>query len=114
MAEQSALAAYKAGQKESKGNKKKTNTFYFPIGRTLTTIGGVLQMVNPQKVMDGINALWDWDLPKAANRLAGIFQGGDYKGGAKTIATGIVLGKALDHTKVNPRVKMGKYGIKLV
>lgn len=114
MAEQSALSAYKAGQKEAKGTRKKTNVFYFPIGRSLTTIGGVLQMVNAGNVQKGIEYLMDWNLGQARGYLGKIFEGGDLKGGAKVIATGIVLGKTLDHTKTNPRLKMGSYGIKLV
>ena len=114
MAKQSAdLTAYKAALASKKG-KKKTNTYYFPIGRTITTIGGVMKMVNAGNVIRGIQAAADGNFYEMTRRFGDVFEGGDVKGGAKVVAAGIVLGKALDHTKVNPRLKMGKYGVKLV
>lgn len=71
-------------------------------------------MVNAGNVQKGIEALVDGNLGIARQRLGDIFEGGDVKGGAKIIATGIILGKALDAMNVNPRVKAGGYGIKLV
>ena len=109
------LVAYKAGlAKKANSGPKKSNTYYFPIGRTITTIGGVMKMVNSGNVIRGVQALMNGDFYEMTRRFGNVFEGGDVKGGAKVVAAGIVLGKTLDHTKVNPRLKMGKYGVKLV
>ena len=114
MAKQSAdLTAYKAALANKKG-KKKTNTYYFPIGRTITTLGGVMKMVNAGNVIRGIQAGTDGNFYEMGRRFGDVFDGGDIKGGAKVIASGIILGKALDHIKANPHAKMGKYGVKMV
>ena len=113
MAQSADLTAYKAALSNKKG-KKKSNVYYFPIGRSLTTLGGVLKMINAGNLQKGVEALMDGNMGQAQQRLGGVFEGGDVKGGAKVIATGIILGKALDHMKTNPRIKMGKYGVKLV
>ena len=113
MTQSADLTAYKAALNERKG-KKKTNTYYFPIGRTISTIGGVFQMVNMRYISAGVKFLFDGNFESAGKDFSRMFNGGDVKAGATMIATGIVLGKALDHTKANPRVKMGKYGVKLV
>ena len=114
MAQSADLTAYKAAITNKQKGKKKTNTYYFPIGRTITTLGGVMKMVNAGNVIRGIQAGADGNFYEMARRFGDVFEGGDVKGGAKVIAAGIILGKTLDHTKVNPRVKMGKYGVKLV
>ena len=109
-----ALSAYKAGEKSAHKPRKKQNVFYFPLGRTLSTVAGVLKMVNPGNIKLGVDALMSGAWNTAGHRLGAMFDGGDFKGGTTLIATGIVIGKALDYTKTNPRLKMGKYGIKLV
>ena len=114
MAQSADLTAYKAALAEKKKGKKGGNVYYFPIGRSLTTLGGVLKMINAGNLQKGVEALMDGNLDQTQRRLGGIFEGGDVKGGAKIIATGIILGKTLDHMQTNPRVKMGKYGVKLV
>lgn len=119
MAEKDIIDAVKVGKSLAKGppdkkRKKGISTMYFPVGRSISTIGGVLRMVNAGNVQKGVEALFNGNFGVARQRLGDVFEGGDVKGGAQVIATGIVLGRTLDHLHANPHVRMGKYGIKLV
>lgn len=113
----SAISAYKAGFKEGKGKpRKKSNTQYFGIGRTLSALGGTGQMVNIGNVQKAYDNLKRGDLQGMLSRLAGLFDvpTEQYLKGVKTIATGQVIGKVLDKTNTNPRVKAwAGFGIKL-
>ena len=114
MAQSADLTAYKAAL--AKKSRKKTNVAYFPIGRSLTTLGGVLRMVNASDIVMAFKNLENGDLGGFSSRIQKALSTSmkQKAEGIGMITTGIVLGKALDTTKTNPRVKIGKYGIKLV
>ena len=115
MTQSADLTAFKAALASRKG-KKKTNVAYFPIGRSLTTLGGVLRMVNASDVVMAFKNLENGDLPGFSSRIQKALNTPlkQKAEGVGMISTGIILGKALDATKTNPRLKIGKYGIKLV
>ncbi len=114
MVQSADLTAYKAAL--TKKGKKKTNVMYFPIGRSLATIAGVLKMINARDVEMAFKNLENGDLPGFSSRMQKAMDTSlkQKAEGIGMISTGIILGKALDATKTNPHVKIGKYGIKLV
>ncbi len=118
MAEKDIIEAVKVGKtlakKPTEKKKKKSNVQYFPILRSIAIAGGVAKMINLRYVKAGLTALSNGDIDRAGDNFSKTFEGGDVVSGAKIISTGVVLGKALDALKANPRIKMGKYGIKLV
>ncbi len=111
------LVAYKAGlAAKRKGGKKRSNAYYFPIGRTIATFAGVLKMINARDVQMAFKNLENGDLPGFSSRMQKAMSTSmkEKAEGIGMISTGVILGKALDHMKSNPRIKMGKYGVKLV
>ncbi len=114
MAQSADLTAFKAALATKR--RKKTNVMYFPIGRTLSTLGGVLRMVNASDIKMAFQNLENGDLGGFASRIQSAMNTSmkQKAEGVGMISTGVVLGKALDATKTNPRVRIGKYGVKLV
>lgn len=113
----SAVSAYKSGVKEGKGApRKKSNTNYIPIGRTLAVLGGTGQMIRRTKVEGALRAFSKGNLATALGELAGMFDTTteEWFRGIKTIATGVTMGKVLDKAQANPKVKVWSgVGIKL-
>ena len=115
MAQSADLTAFKAALVSKKG-KKKRNVYYFPIGRSIATVAGVLKMINARDVQMAFKNLENGDLPGFSSRMQKAMDTTlkEKAAGIGMISTGVILGKALDATKTNPRIKMGGYGVKLV
>ena len=121
MAEKDIIEAVKVGKSlakipaKNKGSKKR-NVYYFPIGRSIATIAGVLKIINASDVQKAFANLANGDLGGFTSRIQSAMSTSlkQKAEGVGMISTGIVLGKALDATHTNPRLKMGGYGAKLV